>query len=306
MSTVLRGEIAAPDHDLFDWVRLATAGYLAGYGNQGTRRNYSESLAAWGIWCDVHGIRPFDAKRPHLEMWAREMEQAGRKPATVSNRLIAVCGWYRYCHEEGYLDRNPAALVRRPKVPAESSTAGLDRAELGTLIRTAERHHPRSYALVSLLAYNGLRISEALGIDLEDFSEERGHRIVHIMGKGSKPDRVPIPPQLGRALDAYIDVRTVGPLFLTVKGPDRRLSRYAAAELVKRLATTAGITKNVHPHTLRHASITAALDAGVDLRDVAIFARHADPRTTTRYDRARQNLDRNAAYTVARWVAGAA
>jgi len=85
-----------------------------------------------------------------------------------------------------------------------------------------------------------------------------------------------------------------------------RLDRHAAWRIVRRLARKAGIDKAVGPHTLRHAFITAALDAGVPLRDVQEAASHADPRTTMRYDRARVSLDRHATYIVAAFVAGAA
>jgi integrase/recombinase XerD len=71
----------------------------------------------------------------------------------------------------------------------------------------------------------------------------------------------------------------------------------------RRAARRAGITKNVGPHTLRHAFITAALDAGVPLRDVQEAASHADPRTTMRYDRARTNLDRHPNYILAAYMA---
>ena len=73
---------------------------------------------------------------------------------------------------------------------------------------------------------------------------------------------------------------------------------------MNRLAKAAGITKHISPHSLRHSFITAALDAGVPLRDVQIAARHSDPRTTTRYDRARTNHDRHASYIVTAFVAG--
>jgi site-specific recombinase XerD len=76
--------------------------------------------------------------------------------------------------------------------------------------------------------------------------------------------------------------------------------------MVRRVAIRAGITKPVGPHTLRHAFITAALNAGVPLRDVQEAASHADPRTTMRYDRGRVSLDRHATYVVAAYVAGAA
>ena len=89
-------------------------------------------------------------------------------------------------------------------------------------------------------------------------------------------------------------------MFLAADG--RRLDRHGAGRIVRR----AGIGKTVTPHTLRHAFITAALDAGVPLRDVQEAASHADPRTTMRYDRARGSLDRHATYIVAAYVAGAA
>jgi len=73
---------------------------------------------------------------------------------------------------------------------------------------------------------------------------------------------------------------------------------------VTRLARRAGVNKHISPHSLRHSFITAALDAGVPLRDVQTAARHADPRTTTRYHRARNNLDRHASYIVTTFIAG--
>jgi site-specific recombinase XerD len=84
------------------------------------------------------------------------------------------------------------------------------------------------------------------------------------------------------------------------------MDRYAADRTVKRLARRAGITKRISPHSLRHSFITAALDAGVPLRDVQDAASHADPRTTMRYDRARQSLDRHATYILVAFIAGAA
>jgi integrase/recombinase XerD len=95
-----------------------------------------------------------------------------------------------------------------------------------------------------------------------------------------------------------------GPVFF---GPDgQRLDRHGAARVVRRVARRTRITKPVGPHTLRHAFITAALDAGVPLRDVQEAASHADPRTTMRYDRPRGSLDRHATYIVAAYLAGAA
>lgn len=86
---------------------------------------------------------------------------------------------------------------------------------------------------------------------------------------------------------------------------NRGLDRDASARIVRRLAKRAGIDKRISPHSLRHSFITAALDAGVPLRDVQEAASHADPRTTVRYDRGRGSLDRHATYIVSTFVAGA-
>ena len=82
------------------------------------------------------------------------------------------------------------------------------------------------------------------------------------------------------------------------------MDRHCATRRLRALATTAGVAAlRMHPHMLRHTYVTTMLDAGVDLRDVQIAARHADPRTTMRYDRARNNLDRHANYILAAFMA---
>ena len=114
---------------------------------------------------------------------------------------------------------------------------------------------------------------------------------------------IPMAPRTARAIDLAVGERCDGPIFLRDDG--QRLDRHAAGRIVRRVARKAGIAKRVGPHTLRHAFITAALDAGVPLRDVQEAASHADPRTTMCYDRARVSLDRHAACIVATFLAGA-
>ena len=206
--------------------------------------------------------------------------------------------------EEDLLDHSPAAHVRRPRLDYESHATALDRNELGALLVAAGLGPPAEHALISLLALNGLRVSEATGASIEALGLERGHRTLVITRKGGKVVTIPLAPRTARATDLATDERTDGPIFLATDG--RRLDRHGAGRIVRRVAHRAGITKNVSPHTLRHAFITAALDAGVPLRDVQEAASHSDPRTTMRYDRARSSLDRHATYIVAAYVAGAA
>jgi integrase/recombinase XerD len=266
--------------------------------------SYTTDLRLFAAWCADNRLRLLEVRRAHLEMFARTMEQGGRMRSTVARRLSTLCSFYRYCHVEGLLARDPAANVRRPKVDPESRTLGLDRNELGALLVQAGLGSPRDHALISLLAMNGPRISEALGANIDDLDVDRGHRTLQVVRKGGKHATIPLAPRTARALDLYIGERATGPIFLGAAGA--RMDRYAADRTVKRLARRAGITKRISPHSLRHSFITAALDAGVPLRDVQEAASHADPRTTMRYDRARQSLDRHATYIVAAFLAGAA
>jgi integrase/recombinase XerD len=155
-------------------------------------------------------------------------------------------------------------------------------------------------ALAGFLAgYSGLT-RQAYELDLRQY----GHRTLVITRKGGKVVTIPLAPRTARAIDLAVGERCEGPIFLTTDG--HRLDRHGAGRIVRRVASRAGITKPVGPHTLRHAFITAALDAGVPLRDVQEAASHADPRTTMRYDRARASLDRHATYIVSAYIAGAA
>ncbi|WP_418605765.1 tyrosine-type recombinase/integrase [Georgenia sp. SUBG003] len=108
---------------------------------------------------------------------------------------------------------------------------------------------------------------------------------------------------MAEAVDAAAGDRAAGPLLL--RPSDTRLTRISAYRWIRELGDRA-LGKHVHPHVLRHAFVTLSLDAGASLRDVQIAARHADPRMTAMYDRARGNLKRHAAHLLADYVTGTA
>ena len=153
-----------------------------------------------------------------------------------------------------------------------------------------------------MLGMLGLRIFEATGSNIENLGEEHGHRVLKVRGKGAKVVLAPLSPAVSRAIERSIDERTTGAILLTSRGT--RMDRHCATRRLRRLAEQAGVKlPRMHPHMLRHTFVTTMLDAGVDLRDVQIAARHADPRTTMRYDRARKNLDRHPNYILAAYMA---
>ena len=289
--------------DVFTIVEeAALSGFLAGYSGL-TREAYALDLRQYAIWCTERDIRIFGARRADIEGFGRHLEALGRARSTVSRRLCTIVCFYRYAEQEGLIDHSPAAHVRRPRLDYESSATGLDRNEVGAMLVTAGLAGARDHALISLLALNGLRVSEATGANIEKLGLERGHRTLTILRKGGKTVTIPLAPRTARAVDLAVGERDEGPIFLANDG--RRLDRHGAGRIVRRIARRSGIIKRVGPHTLRHAFITAALDAGVPLRDVQEAASHADPRTTMRYDRARVSLDRHATYIVATFLAGA-
>ena len=274
-------------------------GFLLGYAGN-TRSAYGHDLTAWFDWCANHALVPLAVSRAHVDAWARYLgEIDGCSPATVARRLSALAGFYRYAVDEGVLERSPVTSVRRPKVGTDSTSTGLDRDELAKLVARAAEDSPRSHVLVLLLGLNGLRITEALSIDAADLDTERGHRVVRIVRKGGKCATVPLAPRTADAVDAYLNGREEGPLFVTATG--KRWQRSEAWRTLRRLARDAvpGKAGSLHPHDLRHAFVTLSLDAGASLHDVQDAAGHADPRTTQRYNRARHNLDRHPTYVLA-------
>jgi integrase/recombinase XerD len=281
----------------------AVAAYLTRF--TGSSREHARSdLRCFLTWCTERNLNPLAARRLHLELYIRWMQEIRRyKPSTVSRRFSVVAGFYRTAVIDAVLDHSPAEHVRRPAVPPESRTLGFTHLQFEAML-TASREsvNPCDFALVAMLGLLGLRIFEATSANVCDLGEEHGHRVLRVCGKGTKVVLIPLPPAVGRAIDRAIGHRTSGPILLNTRGT--RMDRHAATRRLRHLARAAGVRiGRAHPHMLRHAFVTTMLDAGVDLRDVQIAARHADPRTTMRYDRARQNLDRHPNYILAAYMA---
>lgn len=278
--------------------------FVDGYASTATRTACRSDLSLWAAYCLGHDRELLKVRRADIESYARHLEGDGLAPATVNRRLATITGFYRWALDEGLVTTNAAGSIRRPRRPSESPRAGLSRTELKDWLDAAEAEGGHPYALACLLAINGLRVGEACGADVNDLAEDRWHHTLTITGKGDKTAVVPLPPRSVAAIEPIVAGRTAGPLLLTRAGT--RMNRAAAARIVARLARRTGCGKHITPHWLRHSAITAALNAGVSLRDVQEFARHADPRTTIRYDRARHSLDRHASCAVMQYVSGAA
>ena len=270
--------------------------FLAGYGSPLTVKAYRADLRDWFTFCQTHGLNPMDARRAHIDLYARSMEEADKAPATVARRLSTLARFYAYAVSEGQLEASPVAHVQRPKV-TNAPNLGPEREALRLLLATAEASGPRDHALVALLGVMGLRVAEACAATPADLRTERGHRTLTVTRKGGKRQTLPLPELVADAVDACLDGRTSG----TILGTNRAgkpFGRDDAARALRRLSRSAGI-RPVAPHALRHGAATQMLALGLPLHRVQDALGHADPRTTRRYDDARHSLDGHASYAFA-------
>ena len=283
-----RGELGIPELDEDPFWRLVAA-FLVECRRPQTRRAYFTDLKAWYAWCVARDRHPLDARRHDVALWARQLaEQPGasgkvQAPASIARRLSCLSSFYGYGVEVAVLEDNPVANVKRPRVANGSMTVGLAREELEQLLGAAEADGPRSAALITLLAYNGLRVDEALSRNVEHLGHQQGHRVLRVTRKGGRDALEPLSAPVERAMDAHLAGRATGALFLDDQG--RRMYEAQAWRLVRRLARNSGLKSagQLSPHSLRHTFATSLDDAGVPLQDIQDAMGHADPRTTRRY-----------------------
>ena len=286
------------------------AGWQVSLGESlNTLRAYTRNLGAYCAWLDAQGLDLLAAKRMEVDGYRHSLTD---KPATVAQKLATVSAFYRYAISQDVIAINPAAGVKRPAIsPDHTNTQGLNKDQAKAMLATAKADSPRSYALVCVLLFTGVRIGEALNATTADYGHDKGYRVLMIRRKGGKGDSVVVPPPAVAALNAYLetDGRELAagkagaglPIFTTSTG--KPWAQSGAFNTIKRLAKAAGIAGKISPHSLRHTFATLALDAGATLHDLQDSMGHADPRTTQRYNHARNRPERSASNDVAKALA---
>lgn len=266
---------------------------------------YRRDLTYFFSWCEGIGVPPLLCTRGHLELYSRVMEANGLAPVTVARRLSSLSGYFTRAVDEEVIGRSPASSLRRPRVRPSLRRSGLTAQELSVVLEAARQWSPRMHLLVLLLALNGLRISELVGLNVRDVGTERGYRVIRIKRKGGIHAVAPLATVTVEALDIYLNGRKTGPLMTTRSGA--RMSRNGAADGLRRLVARALPTRtgDVSPHSLRRSFVTLSLDAGATLRDVQDAASHASADTTRLYDLARHALDRHPTFLLGEVLKGA-
>jgi integrase/recombinase XerD len=223
-------------------------------------------------------------------------------PSSVARALVAVRSFHRFCAAEGLLPGDPSEDVGAPRVP-QGLPKALDEDEVEALLGAVLGDTPtaqRDRAMLELLYATGIRISELVGLDLEDLTVDDA--VVRVLGKGSKERIVPVGRSARAALDVYL--ANGRPALRTTHGPNRnvqrrtgdgtavflnarggRISRQACWKIVHHAAERVGLADRISPHVLRHSCATHMLDHGADIRVVQELLGHASVSTTQVYTR---------------------
>jgi integrase/recombinase XerC len=240
---------------------------------------------------------PSDVDAKALRAWTVDMHERALAPSTVSRRLSAANTFFEWLVRRGSLEVNPAKDLRRPK-RRDRMPDRLDVDDVGAVLEAPAADEPagrRDRALLELLYGAGLRVSEIVGLDLDDVLLR--DRTARVLGKGGRERIVPFGRRAEEALRAYLADEAFRAaraktgeeaLFLNQRGS--RLSDRSVRRVLDAAVRDAALARGVHPHVLRHSFATHLLESGMDLRAIQELLGHARLSTTQRYTRL--SLDR--------------
>jgi integrase/recombinase XerD len=262
-----------------------------------TLKSYRRDLARYTAYLAGRGVTdPASVTEAHVSDFLATLREGGDEhpplaASSAARTLVAVRGFHRFLVLEGDTAQDPAGAVSPPRPPARLPKA-ISIEDVERLLAAAGVGDTpaslRDRALLEVLYGAGARISEAVGLDVDDVDAEEG--VVRLFGKGGKERVVPLGSYAAQALSAYLvrgrpalaaKGRGTPAIFLNQRGG--RLSRQSAWAALRAAAERAGLSGHLSPHTLRHSFATHLLDGGADVRVVQELLGHASVTTTQIY-----------------------
>lgn len=277
-------------------LRPSIAQYLAELARRGasghTLRNYASDLEQFAAYFEPPGITAPDADQinlPLLREWLSSLYDRQLASASLRRKLAAVRALFQFLLAEGVIHQNAAARLRTPRSPqrlpdvmSASKTNGLlDSVESGDVVEKPSKE--RDLAFLELLYGCGIRVSELVGINLDDIELSAGW--LRVRGKGNKERQVPVGGRAATAVERYLKVRKAPApeRALFINSRSGRLSDRQVRRLVKMYALLVTGDSTVHPHSFRHAYATHLLSNGADLRAIQELLGHSRLSTTQKY-----------------------
>lgn len=255
-----------------------------------TRQAYAYDLKQFAAFLDKQDVKSLnDLKRKDIVAFLMAEKKRGLAGTSLARELVAVKVFFRYLLQENMLSADVTETMDSPKL-WKSLPTSLTMKEMDRLLETPDTSKPlgiRDRALLETFYGTGMRVSELADLTLEDLHFDSGY--IRCMGKGRKERVIPIGKTAQRAVTEYLErIRplllkegTCRQVFLTRRG--KPFSRSGLLKLVKTSAHKAGLSKNVHPHTLRHSFATHLLAHEAPLRVIQEMLGHADIGTTQIY-----------------------
>lgn len=264
-----------------------------------TLRNYATDLRHFFDFLDERDATLASLDKLLVRTYLSGLVSSGVAPASVTRKVSSLRSFYRHLRNEGVIPDDPMFGVRGPRRERRLPTF-LTLPQIETLIGAADGDKPnqlRDRALLELLYASGVRVSEAVGIDVKDV--DLGERTARVFGKGSRERMVMMGEPAARAVRRYLNdgrpALAQGPqtaLFLNRDGG--RLSQRAVQSMVRKYAVASGLGRSVHPHLLRHTFATHLLENGAELRVVQTLLGHSNVNTTQIYTHVTDSAKRRA------------
>lgn len=256
-----------------------------------TLRNYEIDLQQF-----LRYFSPLDTAPPPLaeldklalREWMADLFAQNLSPVTIRRKLAALRSFYRFLVKRGVVTANVAKLLKTPKAPLMLPKI-MTEEQTNTLVdqvaqdKLKQAFPARDLALFEFLYGCGVRVSELVGLNLDDINVTE--RLILVRGKGRKERQVPYGQKAAEALERYLPVRHAQPGEIAVftNHSGARLSDHSVRKLVKLYATHLLGDSSVHPHSFRHAYATHLLRDGADLRSIQELLGHSRLSTTQRY-----------------------
>ena len=260
------------------------ADWLDGLGSENTRDAYRRDLAAFNDWCGGEGGSALSAGGDDIDRYRDACGEVGAGEATIARRLSALSSFYEHARQAEAVGSNPVEHVRRP-ARSPTPAASLDDQQAAELFAAAEALGPKVAVLVGLLLWDGMKLGEALGLDVEQIEKTRRGLQATVSRRGESRS-VLLDRRTANAVRRYLDGRAEGPLLVgdsPTQEAGTRLTRFGADFLLKQAADQAGLGRAVSANTLRRSYITAARRNGTPVDDIRRHVGHTTTRDTRRY-----------------------